>query len=65
MIHYQHAHPFDEVAVGAFKVVVELDLKRRDNEKKITLLFVEMKDMMEVLIQYALVVIGRDIRTNH
>ena len=44
---------------------MELDLKRRDNEKKITLLFVEMKDMMEVLIQYALVVIGRDIRTNH
>ncbi|KAI0633747.1 hypothetical protein C8Q77DRAFT_1157911 [Trametes polyzona] len=44
-------HPFIKVAVGAFRVVVELDMKRRDNEKKITLLFVEMKDMMEVLVQ--------------
>ncbi|KAI0656683.1 hypothetical protein C8Q70DRAFT_329984 [Cubamyces menziesii] len=48
-------HPFIKIAVGAFKVVVELDLKRRDNEKKITLLFVEMKDMMEVLIQLRLI----------
>lgn len=40
------------VAVGAFRVVVELDKKRRDNEKKITLLFAEMKDMMEVLLQW-------------
>ncbi|KAI0666577.1 hypothetical protein C8Q78DRAFT_1058203 [Trametes maxima] len=44
-------HPFIKFAVGAFRVVVELDVKRRDNEKKITVLFVEMKDMMEVLIQ--------------
>ncbi|KAI0644514.1 hypothetical protein C8Q79DRAFT_777234 [Trametes meyenii] len=44
-------HPFIKIAVGAFRVVVELDVKRRDNEKKITVLFVEMKDMMEVLIQ--------------
>ncbi|KAI0325484.1 hypothetical protein GY45DRAFT_240808 [Cubamyces sp. BRFM 1775] len=44
-------HPFIKVAVGAFRVVVELDLKRRDNDKKITVLFVEMRDMMEVLIQ--------------
>ena len=40
------------VAVGAFRVAVELDLKRRDNDKKISLLFVEMRDMMAVLIQY-------------
>ena len=26
-------------------------MKRRDNEKKITVLLVEMRDMMEVLIQ--------------
>ena len=26
-------------------------MKRRDNEKKITVLFIEMRDMMEVLIQ--------------
>lgn len=38
--------------MGAFRVVVELDKKRRDNEKKITLIFAEMKDMMEVLVQY-------------
>ncbi|KAI0766841.1 hypothetical protein BD413DRAFT_141310 [Trametes elegans] len=44
-------HPFIKVAVGAFRVVVELDMKRRENEKKVTILFVEMKDMMEVLIQ--------------
>ena len=40
------------VAVGAFRVAVELDLKRRDNDKKIPLLFVEMRDMMAVLVQY-------------
>ncbi len=39
------------VAVGAFRVVVELDLKRRDNDKKITVLFVEMRNMMEALLQ--------------
>ncbi|KAI0360921.1 hypothetical protein OH77DRAFT_1418971 [Trametes cingulata] len=44
-------HPFIQVAVGAFKVVVELDLKRRDNDKKINVLFLEMKDMMEVLLE--------------
>ena len=40
------------VAVGAFRVAVELDLKRRDNDKKISLMFVEMRDMMAVLVQY-------------
>lgn len=40
------------VAVGAFKVVVELDVKRRDNDKKISVLFLEMKDMMSVLLEY-------------
>ena len=39
------------VAVGAFRVVVELDMKRRDNDKKIGVLFVEMRDMMEALLQ--------------
>ena len=41
------------VAVGAFRVVVELDMKRRDNDKKIAVLFVEMRDMMEALLQCA------------
>ncbi|KAI8975832.1 hypothetical protein BD414DRAFT_497057 [Trametes punicea] len=44
-------HPFIGVAVGAFRIVVELDLKRRDNDKKIASLFLEMKDMMEALLQ--------------
>ncbi|TBU25684.1 hypothetical protein BD311DRAFT_492317 [Dichomitus squalens] len=45
------SHPFIAIAVGAFRVAVELDLKRRDNDKKISLLFVEMRDMMAVLVQ--------------
>ncbi|KAH9894903.1 hypothetical protein C8Q73DRAFT_644952 [Cubamyces lactineus] len=44
-------HPFIGIAVGAFRVVVELDMKRRDNDKKIASLFLEMKDMMEALLQ--------------
>ncbi|KAM5543336.1 hypothetical protein V8D89_003210 [Ganoderma adspersum] len=44
-------HPFIAIAVGAFRVVVELDVKRRDNDKKIGMLFVEMRDMMEALLQ--------------
>ncbi|KAJ2989911.1 hypothetical protein NUW54_g8639 [Trametes sanguinea] len=44
-------HPFIGIAVGAFRIVVELDLKRRDNDKKIASLFLQMKDMMEALLQ--------------
>ncbi|TBU55048.1 hypothetical protein BD310DRAFT_934540 [Dichomitus squalens] len=44
-------HPFIGIAVGAFRVVVELDMKRRDNDKKIGVLFVEMRDLMEALLQ--------------
>ena len=40
------------VAVGAFRVVVKLDMKRRDNDKKIGVLLMEMRDMMEALLQY-------------
>lgn len=29
-------------------------MKRRDNDKKIAVLFVEMRDMMEALLQYAI-----------
>lgn len=42
----------DLVAVGAFKVVIELEVKRRDNDKKVNLLFLEMRDMMATLLQY-------------
>ena len=40
--------------MGAFRVAVELDLKREDNDKKFAVLFVEMRDMMAVLGQYVL-----------
>ncbi|KAI0665677.1 hypothetical protein C8Q78DRAFT_995382 [Trametes maxima] len=39
------------VLVGAFKVVIELEVKRRDNDKKIHLLFLEMRNMMAALLQ--------------
>ena len=39
------------VAVGAFKVIIELEVKRRDNDKKVNLLFLEMSNMMSVLLQ--------------
>lgn len=44
-------HPNLLVAVGAFSVAIELDLKRRENDKKITLLFTEMRDMMAALVE--------------
>ena len=37
-------------AVLAFKTVYTLELKRRDNDKKIIALYVEMKDMMGALL---------------
>ena len=39
------------MAVGAFKVVIELEVKRRDNDRKVNLLFFEMKNMMSALLQ--------------
>ncbi|KAJ7777866.1 hypothetical protein DFH07DRAFT_796416 [Mycena maculata] len=44
-------HPFIGVAVMAFKAVWALEQKRRDNDKKILALHMEMKDMMSVLTQ--------------
>ena len=38
------------VAVGAFCVVIELNDKRRDNDRKIKVLFLAMRDMMESLL---------------
>ncbi|KAM5542913.1 hypothetical protein V8D89_003297, partial [Ganoderma adspersum] len=52
-------HPFIAIAVGAFKVVIELEIKRRDNDKKVNLLFLEMKNMMSVLLQL------QGVRANH
>ncbi|KAL7277857.1 hypothetical protein ACG7TL_008803 [Trametes sanguinea] len=52
-------HPILSVAVGAFKVVVELEVKRHDNDKKVNLLFLEMRNMMTVLLQL------QSVRDNH
>jgi hypothetical protein len=40
------------VVVLAFKTVYNLEHKRRGNEKKIIALYVQMKDMMGVLLLY-------------
>ena len=42
---------FGTVAVGVFRVVVELDARRRDNDRKILVIFSEMRDMMAALLQ--------------
>ncbi|KAJ7846349.1 hypothetical protein B0H14DRAFT_934544 [Mycena olivaceomarginata] len=44
-------HPFIKVAVLAFKAVWALEQKRRENDRRILTLHMEMKDMMGVLIQ--------------
>ncbi|CCM04671.1 uncharacterized protein FIBRA_06857 [Fibroporia radiculosa] len=44
-------HPFIQVAVLAFKAVYTLEMKRRDNDQKVIVLFVEMRDMIAVLLQ--------------
>ncbi|KAF8210104.1 hypothetical protein K438DRAFT_140561 [Mycena galopus ATCC 62051] len=44
-------HPFVGVAVMAFKAVWALEQKRRDNDRKVLALHLEMKEMMGVLTQ--------------
>ncbi|KAK7683623.1 hypothetical protein QCA50_013461 [Cerrena zonata] len=44
-------HPVVTVAVLAFKAVYNMELTRRENDRRIRALYVEMKDMMAVLIQ--------------
>jgi hypothetical protein len=44
-------HPFVGVAVMAFKAVWALEMKRRENDRRILALHMEMKDMMAVLTQ--------------
>ncbi|KAH9942219.1 uncharacterized protein BXZ73DRAFT_41008 [Epithele typhae] len=52
-------HPFVSVAVGAFKIVIELEVKRRDNDRKVNLLFLEMKSMMSTILQL------QNVRASH
>ncbi|KAJ3809510.1 hypothetical protein F5876DRAFT_43739 [Lentinula aff. lateritia] len=44
-------HPVVDVVVLAFKAVVTLELKRRDNDQKVLVLQVKMQDMMEIFVQ--------------
>ena len=40
------------MAVLAFKAVYTLESCRRENDRRVTTLYVEMKDMMLVLVEY-------------
>jgi hypothetical protein len=42
-------HPFVSVAVIAFKACYNMEMARRQNDKRVIALFREMKDMIEVL----------------
>jgi hypothetical protein len=42
---------FRAVAVLAFKAVVTLELKRRDNDNKVIALQLQMQEMMSALLQ--------------
>ncbi|KAF7326353.1 Protein kinase domain-containing protein [Mycena venus] len=44
-------HPFVKLAVIAFKGVIGIELTRRDNNRKVQTILVQMQDMMTVLFQ--------------
>ncbi|KAH8823592.1 hypothetical protein DL96DRAFT_280950 [Flagelloscypha sp. PMI_526] len=44
-------HPFVGVAVQAFKMVIQFDLQRRDNNKKVFVVKLQMQDMVTVLFE--------------
>ncbi|KAG6853160.1 hypothetical protein C0991_006448 [Blastosporella zonata] len=46
-----HVHPFIEDAVGAFALVVALDLTRRDNDRKALAVKVQMQELMKVFFE--------------
>ncbi|KAG6907675.1 hypothetical protein DXG01_007825 [Tephrocybe rancida] len=47
-------HPFIKGPVIAFKLVVGLDLKRRDNDARVLAVKAQMQSMMTVLLQFAI-----------
>ncbi|KAL1952244.1 hypothetical protein VTO73DRAFT_1393 [Trametes versicolor] len=51
-------HPVVTVAVLAFEAVIELELTRRENDRRVTVLFVEMKAVMLVITNF------KNIRSN-
>ncbi|KAL1749257.1 hypothetical protein HDZ31DRAFT_27873 [Schizophyllum fasciatum] len=48
-------HPFVRVAVMAFKAVIALELKRRENNHKVVALNLQMQDMMSALLPLRLI----------
>ncbi|CAA7260803.1 unnamed protein product [Cyclocybe aegerita] len=44
-------HPFITVAVGAFVVIITLDLSRRDNDRKVHAIRLQMQDLMTVFFE--------------
>ncbi|KAF8882713.1 hypothetical protein BD779DRAFT_1674866 [Infundibulicybe gibba] len=44
-------HPFVGVAVVAFKTVISLDISRRENNKKVQALYLDMQDLMAILFR--------------
>ncbi|KAJ6608432.1 hypothetical protein B0H10DRAFT_2226840 [Mycena sp. CBHHK59/15] len=44
-------HPFVGVAVTAFKLVITLDITRRQNNKKVLVVKIQMQDLMTILFQ--------------
>ncbi|KAJ2965360.1 hypothetical protein NUW54_g14143 [Trametes sanguinea] len=44
-------HPAVTVAVLAFKAVYALETTRQENDRRVVMLYVEMKDMMSVMVQ--------------
>ncbi|TRM70535.1 hypothetical protein BD626DRAFT_391201 [Schizophyllum amplum] len=48
-------HPFIKVAVMAFKAVIALELKRRENNHKVIALNIQMQDMMSALLPLRLI----------
>ncbi|TFK44065.1 hypothetical protein BDQ12DRAFT_593650, partial [Crucibulum laeve] len=44
-------HPFIGVAVGAFALVITLDLSRRENDRKVLAVKVQMQDLMMVFFE--------------
>ncbi|KIJ51036.1 hypothetical protein M422DRAFT_27114 [Sphaerobolus stellatus SS14] len=47
----QKIHPVIAAAVVAFKLIINLDIKRRENNKKVLLIKYQMQNMMKVLLR--------------
>ncbi|KAF9264989.1 hypothetical protein L218DRAFT_861483 [Marasmius fiardii PR-910] len=62
----QGIHPFIGTAVIAFKAVITLELKRRENDDKVMFLLVKIQDLMETLVQLRVILSGQKaVDQNH